>query len=159
MWPTLSVLAPAECGSFSYNSWEFFFKSLCMAMRLFSSHLSQGDSMSLYIYGGKKIISASHPIHWKSTENSLFNHLSYSSGNTKHISCEVLPHKTLGSHVAFLSTKEQFSFPFCFFVHKTFVSVHCVSMSASMIVAFVLTINLKESLKQHGKVLESWISP
>lgn len=110
---------------------------------------SRRQNVSLYLWTEKnnKYFTS---IHWKSTV--VFNHLPYSTGNTKHISCEVLPHKILGSRVAFLSTMEQFSFPFYFSVHKTFVRVHCVSMLVSMIVAFMHTIDPTGSLKRHGKV-------
>lgn len=57
--------------------------------------------------------------------------------------------------MACLSTMAQFSFPFYFSVHKTFVFVVTVHWP-SVAVGFVHTIDLKGSLKWHGKAVESW---
>lgn len=54
-----------------------------------------------------------------------------------------MPQTLRGCHGTLLSTMHDF--PFYFFVHKTFVCIHCVSVSPTVTVAFVYTIDPKGS--------------
>ena len=121
-----------------------------MAMRLFSPCLSQGDSMSPYIYGGKTIIKyfTSHslkihcsfqpltPLQWKYKTHFLWSAATQNLGKSCGISKY---HGTI------------------FSVHKTFFFIVGVYWP-SLAVGFVHAIDPKRSLKQHRKALESYVS-